>query len=74
MQSNSHLKQPSEFPELYTTEEVAKIFKVSIRTIQNWRDKGQINFSQINTVIVYQKKDIEELLQKSYVKGNAWKL
>jgi DNA-binding transcriptional MerR regulator len=58
---------------LYTTEEVAKIFKVSIRTIQNWRDKGQINFSQINTVIVYQKKDIDELLEKSYVKGKAWK-
>ena len=73
MNSNSQLTQQAQAPELYTTEEVAKIFKVSIRTIQNWRDKGQINFSQINTVIVYHKKDIDELLEKSYVKGSAWK-
>lgn len=71
MDSNSITSTNS--PMLYTTEEVAKIFKVSIRTIQNWRDKGQINFSQINTVIVYQKKDIDELLEKSYVKGKGWK-
>ena len=70
MHSNSNTNTNN--PLLYTTEEVAKIFKVSIRTIQNWRDKGQINFSQINTVIVYQKKDIDELLEKSYVKGKGW--
>ena len=73
MESNSEQINPSEKPELYNTEDVAKIFKVSTRTIQNWRDKGQINFSQINSVIVYRKKDIDELLEKSYVKGNAWK-
>ncbi len=73
MQSNSQKNNLPETPELFTTEEVAKIFKVSTRTIQNWRDKGQINYSQINTVIVYRKNDIDELLENSYVKGKAWK-
>ncbi|MFN8114490.1 MAG: helix-turn-helix domain-containing protein [Bacteroidia bacterium] len=73
MKSNSQTNKLENAPVLYSTEEVAKIFNVSIRTIQNWRDKGQINFSQINSVIVYQKKDIDELIEKSRIKAQAWK-
>ena len=73
MQSNSQENNVKATDVLYTTEEVAKMFKVSTRTIQNWRDNGQINFNQINSVIVYRKSDIDELLEQSYVKGKGWK-
>lgn len=62
MQSNSQTNQFQEIPLLYTTKEVAKIFHVSERTIQNWRDNREISFIQINSVIVYQKDDVDELL------------
>ena len=73
MQSNSQENNVIATDVLYTTEEVARMFKVSTRTIQNWRDNGQINFNQINSVIVYRKSDIDELLEQSYVKGKGWK-
>lgn len=73
MSSNSQENAVKAADVLYTTEEVAKMFKVSTRTIQNWRDNGQINFNQINSVIVYRKSDIDELLEQSYVKGKGWK-
>lgn len=73
MHSNSQENNLKTTEVLYTTEEVAKMFKVSTRTIQNWRDNGKINFNQINSVIVYRKSDIDELLEQSYVKGKGWK-
>lgn len=74
MQSNSNENNLKTTDVLYTTEEVAKMFKVSTRTVQNWRDNGQISFNQINSVIVYRKADIEELLEQSYVRGKKWQM
>uniref|UniRef100_UPI00344D2A24 helix-turn-helix domain-containing protein n=1 Tax=Sphingomonas sp. TaxID=28214 RepID=UPI00344D2A24 len=62
MQTNSQSNPFQETPLLYTTKEVAKIFHVSERTIQNWRDNREISFIQINSVIVYRKDDVDELL------------
>jgi DNA-binding transcriptional MerR regulator len=62
MNSNSQTQQEPQTPQLYTTKEVAKIFHVSERTIQNWRDNALISFVQINSVIVYLKNDVDELL------------
>ena len=71
MQTNSQNSTQVQEPVLYTTDEVAKIFRVSTRTIQNWRDKGQIEFHQINHVILYSKHDVDELLKKYHTKNNS---
>ncbi len=70
MQTNSPNSAQVQEPLLYTTDEVARIFRVSTRTIQNWRDKGQIEFLQINHVILYSKNDVDELLKKYHSKSN----
>ncbi len=55
---------------LYTTDEVAEIFRVSTRTIQNWRDKGHLDYVQQNHVILYSQEDIDEFLRKNHSKNS----
>ena len=49
----------------------AKCLKVSIRTLQEWRDTGLIPFIQIKGKIIYRQSDIDKLLQKHYFE--SWK-
>ncbi len=49
---------------IYTSEEVRDILKISKRTLQSWRDKGYIKFSQINGKILYTQIDIENFLER----------
>ncbi|KAA3937366.1 helix-turn-helix domain-containing protein, partial [Bacteroides ovatus] len=42
--------------------------KVSIRTLQEWRDTGVIPYIQIKGKIIYRESDIERLLQTYYNK------
>lgn len=46
----------------------AKYLKVSIRTLQEWRDTGVIPYIQIKGKIIYRQSDIERLLQTYYNK------
>ena len=48
--------------------EAAKCLKVSIRTLQEWRDTGVIPYIQIKGKIIYRQSDIERLLQTYYNK------
>ena len=48
--------------------EAAKYLKVSIRTLQEWRDTGVIPYIQIKGKIIYRQSDIERLLQTYYNK------
>ena len=48
--------------------EASKYLKVSIRTLQEWRDTGVIPYSQIKGKIIYRQSDIERLLQTYYNK------
>jgi len=45
------------------------MMKISKRTAQTWRDEGKVSFSQIGNKIYYKLSDVEELLQKHYVKA-----
>ena len=45
------------------------MMKISKRTAQTWRDEGKISFSQVGNKIYYKVSDVEELLQKHYVKS-----
>ena len=46
--------------------EAAKCLKVSIRTLQEWRDTGVIPYIQIKGKIIYLQSDIERLLRTYY--------
>ena len=46
-----------------------EMLDVSLRTAQTWRDEGKITFSQVGNKIYYKLADVEELLQKHYVKS-----
>ena len=48
--------------------EASKYLKVSIRTLQEWRDTGVIPYIQIKGKIIYRESDIERLLQTYYNK------
>ena len=48
--------------------ETSKYLKVSIRTLQEWRDTGVIPYIQIKGKIIYRQSDIERLLQTYYNK------
>ncbi len=47
--------------------EVSKYLKVSIRTLQEWRDTGVIPYIQIKGKIIYRQSDIDRLLESNYV-------
>lgn len=73
MQTKSANSVQEQEPRLYTTDEVAKIFRVSTRTIQNWRDRGHLDYIQQNHVILYSQEDIDGFLQKNHSKNNSRK-
>ncbi len=49
-------------------QDVCTILKISSRTLQNYRDKGILPFSQIGNKIYYKASDIEKHLENNYVK------
>ena len=49
-----------------STREASKYLKVSIRTLQEWRDTGVIPYIQIKGKIIYLQSDIERLLRTYY--------
>ena len=53
---------------ILSNREAAKYLKVSIRTLQEWRDTGVIPYIQIKGKIIYRQSDIERLLQTYYNK------
>jgi predicted DNA-binding protein (UPF0251 family) len=56
---------------IYDNEDALKILKVSRKTLQNYRDKGLISFSQIGRVIYFRHSDFEEFLNKHRFKAFA---
>jgi hypothetical protein len=51
---------------IYDTKGLSQLLIVSSRTIQKWRDEGDIGFSQKNGVILYTAEDIIEFLKKNH--------
>jgi hypothetical protein len=60
-------KKPSE--NYLDNQEFLLLMKISKRTAQTWRDEGKISFSQVGNKIYYRLSDVEELLQKHYIKA-----
>lgn len=51
--------------EWWTNQEVCLLLKISLRTLQNYRDKGIIPYSQIGHKCYYKVKDIEHFIEKN---------
>jgi len=60
-------KQPKE--QWLDNQELMQMLKISKRTAQHYRDTGVISFSQVGNKIYYKLSDIEEMLQKHYIKS-----
>lgn len=54
-------------------DEAAAVLKVSKRTLQTYRDHGEISFSQTGSKIYYRNSDIEEFLLKHHHKAFKYK-
>lgn len=54
-------------------DEAAAFLKVTKRTLQTYRDQGEISFSQRGSKIYYRLSDIEEFLQKYHHKAFKYK-
>lgn len=50
-------------------QEVAKLLRVTPRTLQNYRDRGILPFSQVGSKIYYRAADIQKHLDDHYIKG-----
>lgn len=48
---------------------VCKLFNLTSRQLQNYRDHGLLPFSQPKGKVYYKATDIEEFFQKHYVKA-----
>lgn len=48
---------------IYSTQDVSNLLKVSTRTIQRWRDNGQIKFSAIGSKFYYFHSDIVDMIK-----------
>lgn len=55
----------------YTDSEVAAKLKVSRRTLQEWRNNGQVAYFILGGKILYAESDIQKMLEKHYKK--PWK-
>lgn len=55
----------------FTDSEVAAKLKVSRRTLQEWRNNGQIAYFLLGGKILYAESDIQEMLENYYSK--PWK-
>ena len=52
-------------------QEVCAILKVSKRTLQNYRDNKVLSYSQISGKIYFKAADIQNHLEKNYIKSKA---
>lgn len=51
-------------------QDVCQILKISKRTLQSYRDSKILGFTQISGKIYFKASDIQELLDKHYVKSH----
>ena len=63
MQENSAKEAQIPNKDVFSTEELSKYLGISTRTIQKWRDEGEIEFTQVNHVILYSKKNVADFME-----------
>ena len=64
----SMLNRPEEV--IFDNEEAAKFLKVSVRTLQKYRELHLLTFSQHDRMIWYRKSDLIDFLQRHQIRGH----
>lgn len=49
----------------YTSKDICQRLKISLRTLQNYRDKGLLPYSQIGHKCYYKIKDVESFIEQN---------
>lgn len=65
-----HFGTKPELPNLLHNGDVCRILNISKRTLQHYRDKGIVPYTQIAGKILYRLSDINRLLQENYCLQN----
>lgn len=55
----------------YTTEDMLKIFGITRPTLQKWRNKGYIGYTQIGSTFCYSPDDIKNFLNYKHCDAYA---
>lgn len=64
--------QPTLGGEHYLSDaELSSILKVSRRTLQQWRNDGQISYIMLGGKVLYRESDIQEMLARCFRKAFA---
>lgn len=72
LDSISNLKsQPSQ--EWLTSKQAALVLGVTTRTLQTYRDQGDIPFTQFGREVRFRAEDLQNFLMSHYVKSSSWK-
>lgn len=64
-------KDPHKMDRIFTTSELSKYLKVSIRTLQKWRDIGVLNFSAVGKKFYYTSDDVKTMLNTFKIKNHV---
>ena len=48
-----------------TTEEAAKLLKISRRTLYQWRKAGALKYSQIGRKVFFKNEDVQKLIDRN---------
>jgi hypothetical protein len=59
---------PIQRKEYLTNHEVSKLLDCSMRSLQNYRDSGELAFYKYGNKLLYKMSDIESFLSKKYQK------
>ena len=50
----------------YTNKEVMEMFGIASATLKKWRDAGLLGYSQVGSVYLYSKDDIDKFLKSNH--------
>jgi MerR family transcriptional regulator, repressor of the yfmOP operon len=53
----------------FTNEDVCKLFSISKRTLQSWRDRSLISYHKVNGIIFYLLEDINAFLKRNQIEA-----
>ena len=53
----------------FTNEDACRLFSISKRTLQSWRDKSLISYVKVSGIIFYSMEDINAFLQRNQIKA-----
>lgn len=53
----------------FTNEDVCKLFSISKRTLQSWRDRSLISYHKVNGIIFYSLEDINAFLKRNQIEA-----